>query len=183
MKKTVLLFLALSLVVSCGKKERPNVSLHKTGTTSESGKNYLNYNGLSFSYPDGWEIEKEVLEEDLGFSVTCEKKGLEYSEIFSVTWFKTTDTTPEEILESMLEGMKQSSYGKKIEVGSLYDSNFKGLDAVSKDYNLTLFGETSYGRLTSFVMNGNTTIISKSSDSKSKLDTEFQMIEESFKLK
>jgi hypothetical protein len=42
-----------------------------------------------------------------------------------------------------------------------------------------LLDEKIYGRCFSFLMNGNTVVITKQSDSKEKLDTEFQTIENS----
>jgi len=147
--------------------------------------NELDFNGLTFSYPDNWKIEKEVLQENLGFQVNCEKKGLS-SNIISIVWLRGTNFgSTTEMAENGFSGIceEMSAYNVKINAGEIYKCLFKGCDAVCLDYNFTLFGEKVYGKLSAFIMNDNTVVITKQSDTKDKLNTEFQVMEESFNLK
>jgi hypothetical protein len=146
--------------------------------------NELNFNGLSFCYPENWKVGTEVLQENLGFQVSCEKKGLSSDMIF-VVWLRGTNFgTTTEMIENSIAGINEemSAYNAKATAGNMHKSNFKGNEAVALDYTITLFGEKTYGKLVSFIMNGNTVVITKQSDEKSKLLTEFQTIEESFNL-
>lgn len=154
-------------------------------TNAKSQLLSLSYNGASFSYPNEWKVETEVLQENLGFQVSCERKGFS-SDIFSIVWLRGTNFgTTTEMVENSISGISEemSVYNAKINAGEIYKSVFKGCVADCLDYDFTLLGEKVYGKLFSFNMNGNTVVITKQSDTKGKLNTEFQVIEESFNLK
>ncbi len=149
--------------------------------TSEINVNVLNFKGLTFSYPENWKIEKKVLQDNIAFQVNCEKPVIS-SDIITIVWLRGTDfgTTSEMVknsLSSVQEGL--SKYNTIINTSNLYSINFKELITSVVDYNLMLLDEKIYGRCFSFLMNGNTVVITKQSDSKEKLDTEFQTIENS----
>ena len=140
------------------------------------------YNGVSFSYPDNWSLEKEVLQDELAFQINCEKKGYNSSEILAITWLKM-ELSPNEMILNTIEGMKEEPTHKNAVVGDVNNTSFKGLNSQSLDFTVTLMGETFYGRMTSFNSNGNTILMLKQSDSKTKLETDFKIMEESFEIK
>lgn len=140
------------------------------------------YNGVSFSYPDNWSLEKEVLQDELAFQINCEKKGYNSSEILAITWLKM-ELSPNEWILNTIEGMKEEPTHKNAVVGDVNNTSFKGLNSQSLDFTVTLMGETFYGRMTSFNSNGNTILMLKQSDSKTKLETDFKIMEESFEIK
>ncbi|NCD07369.1 MAG: hypothetical protein EOL97_14750 [Spirochaetia bacterium] len=140
------------------------------------------YNGVSFSYPDNWSLEKEVLQDELAFQINCEKKGYNSSEILAITWLKM-ELSPNEMILNTIEGMKEEPTHKNAVVGDVNNTSFKGLNSQSLDFTVTLMGETFYGRMTSFNSNGNTILMIKQSDSKTKLETDFKIMEESFEIK
>lgn len=140
------------------------------------------YNGVSFSYPDNWSLEKEVLQDELAFQINCKKKGYNSSEILSITWLKM-ELSPNEMILNTIEGMKEEPTHKNAVVGDVNNTSFKGLNSQSLDFTVTLMGETFYGRMTSFNSNGNTILMLKQSDSKTKLETDFKIMEESFEIK
>lgn len=145
---------------------------------------FLNFEGLTFSYPENWKVEKEVLQYNFGFQVNCEKPGLS-SDIISIVWLRGTDLgTTSEMVENSILGIEEemSNYNAIVNSGNMYSIYFKGVRASVVDYNLILFGEKTYGRSFSFIMNGNTVLIAKQSDSIEKLDTEFKTIENSFNI-
>jgi len=141
----------------------------------------LAYNGVSFSYPENWTLEKEVLQDELAFQINCEKKGYNSSEILAITWLKM-ELSPNEMILNTIEGMKEEPTHKNAVVGNINNTSFKGINSQSVDFTVTLMGETFYGRMTSFNSNGNTILMLKQSDSKTKLETDFKIIEESFKI-
>ena len=144
----------------------------------------LNYNGLTFSYYDDWKIEQNVIQDNLAFQVNSEKTGTS-SDFISIVWLRSTDLgTTSEMVENTILEMKEemSKYNARINSGDIYSIDFKGVKASVVDYNLTLFNEKTYGICFSFIMNGNTVIITKQSDSKEKLDKEFKIIENSFNI-
>lgn len=139
------------------------------------------YNGVSFSYPDNWSLEK-VVQDELAFQINCEKKGYNSSEILAITWLKM-ELSPNEMILNTIEGMKEEPTHKNAVVGDVNNTSFKGLNSQSLDFTVTLMGETFYGRMTSFNSNGNTILMLKQSDSKTKLETDFKIMEESFEIK
>lgn len=184
----LVVFIGLSLIGTIaqyalgkkGEKSTQESTLSETQTQQEK----LSYNGLSFSYPDGWEVETEVIQEDLSFQVNCERKG-NSSDIFSVVWLRGTHFgTTAEMVENTIKGINGeiSVYKAEVNAGERYKGTFKGCITDCTDYNFSLLGVKTYGRLISFIMNDNTIIITKQSDTKEKLDTVFQVIEDSFDL-
>lgn len=152
--------------------------------SSVVNENILNFKGLTFSYPENWKIEQEVLQDNLAFQVSCEKTG-GASDIITVVWLCGNNFgTTAEMVENTIAGIQEEmlKYNAKINSSNLYSTTFKEESASVADYNLTLFDEKTYGRCFSFVMNGNTVVITKQSNSKEKLDTEFQTIENSFNI-
>lgn len=151
-------------------------------TTNETSQLLtLDYNGVSFSYPDNWSLEKEVLHDELAFRINCEKKGYNSSEIFAINWVKM-ELSPNEMILNTIEVLKEEPAYKNSVMGNINNTSFKGLSSQSVDYTVTLMGETFYGRMTSFNSNGNTIIMLKHSDSKTKLETDFKIMEESFEI-
>ncbi|TCN68884.1 hypothetical protein [Acetobacteroides hydrogenigenes] len=157
----------------------------KNETNDKSQLLNLDFNGVSFSYLNGWKVETKVLQENLGFQVSCEKTGLS-SDMISIVWLRGTNfSTIREMAENTIEGINEemSAYNAKANKGNLYYCTFIGKDAVALDYTMTLFGEIIYGKIISFIMNGNTVVVTKQSDTKDKLNTNFKLIEKSFNLK
>jgi len=151
-------------------------------TTNETSQLLtLSYNGVSFSYPDNWSLEKEVLQDELAFQINCEKKGHNSSEILAITWLKM-ELSPNEMILNTIEGMKEEPTHRNAVVGNINNTSFKGLNSQSVDFTVTLMGETFYGRMTSFNSNGNTILMLKQSDSKTKLETNFKIMEDSFEI-
>ena len=93
------------------------------------------------------------------------------------------ELSPNEMILNTIEGMKEEPTHKNAVVGDVNNTSFKGLNSQSLDFTVTLMGETFYGRMTSFNSNGNTILMLKQSDSKTKLETDFKIMEESFEIK
>lgn len=92
------------------------------------------------------------------------------------------ELSPNEMILNTIEGMKEEPTHKNAVVGNINNTSFKGLNSLSVDFTVTLMGETFYGRMTSFNSNGNTILMLKQSDSKTKLETNFKIMEDSFEI-
>ncbi len=183
---SVLLFL-ISLFIPA------NTSLIETldsfNSNNNISRNYNNsvqnlpfsYQGISFEYPDNWKVEKEELQQDLAYQINCEKKGINSSEIISITWINM-EMEPREMIQNTIEGMKEEPTHKNSNVKPIYTTVYKGLDAVKSDFDLVLFGEKYFGRIISFNSDGKTILILKQSDNINKLDSEFKIVENSLRI-
>ncbi|MDR2439558.1 MAG: hypothetical protein LBE12_09360 [Planctomycetaceae bacterium] len=172
----VIVILIISIIIEQNKENQSEKTVKQNKTVT------LNYEGLSFSYPEDWTIEKTVIYEDFAFQVVC-TKGLFLSEIIAVTWIRMTELSLPEIIEEYIEGLKEEESHKNSKFSTLYNGVFKGQNSLSVDFVVSFMGLTNYGTITSFIMNGNAVTIVKQSNSKEKLATEFKIIEESINIK
>ena len=148
----------------------------------------LTFNGLTLSYPDNWSVEKKVIIG--GYQVSLEKNGLNNSEYIGIIFLKggisdnlsldkwLQNTIMDMKSEYFLENYKSHSFNL-LQFTSIYNSTFKDIECRSVDYTGTYFGESYCGKITVFIMNGNSVMIIKQSDTKEKLETEFMPIEKS----
>lgn len=141
----------------------------------------FNYEGLSFFYPSQWSIEKKVLQ-DNGFQVICDNKELNSSEAISIGWVQAV-RSPKEMIEATIEAIKKKLFYNNTKIGRLYDFDFKGNNGIAVDFRGLYLEDSICGRIEAFVMNGNTVMIMKQSNSMRKLDSEFKIIENSFNIK
>ena len=141
----------------------------------------LSYHGISFEYPNNWRVEKEELQEDLAFIVTCEKKGINSSEIFTITWLNM-EMEPQEMIHNSIEEMKEIPVYNNLISKPIYPTIYKNYHAYKSDFDITLFGENYYGRIISFNSNGKTILVVKQTDNINKLGSEFKIIESSLNI-
>jgi hypothetical protein len=173
----VAIFLHQKSVRSKGETQRTQYE----NTAKQSKIVNINYEGLTFSCTDDWEIEKEVLHKNFAFQVNCIKDF--YSSVIAITWIRATELTLSEVIGDLIEALKEEPSHKNAEIGSLYNGSFKGQRSLSRDFTISFMGITNYGTITSFIMDGNIVAMLKQSNSKEKLLTEFKTIEESFDVK
>jgi hypothetical protein len=147
--------------------------------------NRFNNEGLIFSYPNEWKTEFEVLVANTMFFASCENPNS--SDIVSIIWTHSSITSPEELIENIIEEYKTQL--KKTEFSSLYNSSFgRQFGCLTIDFSaihssFSSPDEEVYGKITAFVMNEYTVLIVKQSDTKDKLlGRPFQLIEESFNI-
>jgi len=155
-------------------RERYKTDINKTLKVS--------FHGISFNFPENWTISKEVLQEELGYQIICEKKGFSSSEIISIIWINK-ELEPDGMIMHTIESMREKPTYKNVKTGKIRPSKYKNYNCSVADFEFTLFGETFFGRMTSFNVGENTVLMLKQSDSKVKLDSEFKLMEESFELR
>ncbi len=163
------------------------VDINANGYPSNGSEDKVNnipfsYAGISFEYPDNWKVEKEELQEDLAYQINCEKKGINSSEIISITWLNM-EMEPREVIKNTIEGMKKKPTHKNSNTKPIFKSVYNGFNAFKLDFDLVLFGEKIFGRIISFNTNGKTILILKQTDNRiDKLDSEFKIVESSLKI-
>jgi uncharacterized RDD family membrane protein YckC len=141
----------------------------------------FSYQGISFEYQDNWKVEKEELQQDLAYQINCEKKGINSSEIISITWLNM-EMKPSEMIQNTIEGMTELPTHKYSNVKTIYTTVYKGYDAVKSEFDLILFRNKYFGVIISFNSNGKTILILKQADNINKLDSEFKTVENSLKI-
>jgi len=139
------------------------------------------YQCISFEYPDNWKVEKEELQQDFAYQISCEKEGTNSSEIITISWLNL-EMDPLELIQNTIEGMKEEPSHKNSNFKPINATVFKGNDAFRADYDLELFGEKFYGRFISFNSCDKTVLIIKQADNLYKLELEFRVIENSLKI-
>jgi uncharacterized RDD family membrane protein YckC len=142
----------------------------------------FSYKEISFDYPENWEIEKEEVEEGLAYRVDCSKKDFDASEIISIMWYYM-EIEPKDVIAGMIESLKEVPTHKNLKANPTVSSNYINYNAYKSDFNITILGEDFYGTIISFQTNGKTMLILKQSDSISKLKSEFEIVENSLKIK
>ncbi len=148
---------------------------------NESKLKRFSFKGLTFSYPDNWEVSKEIIEHDFAYQVNCEKKGINSDEIICITWYMM-ETPLIESIEYTLEGIMEEPSHKNSTVGSISNEEFNGEPCKSVRYSNRFMGESVCGQLMAFNVQGSTFLIIKQSDTKPKLDSEFKIMEEALNL-
>lgn len=141
----------------------------------------FSYQGISIEYPDNWKVEKEEVQQDLVYQINCEKKGINSSEVISITWLNM-EIEPREMIQNTIEGMKEEPTYKNSNIKPIYTTAYKGYDAVKYDFDFVLFREKYFGRIISFNSNGKTILILKQTNNINKLDSEFKTVEDSLKI-
>jgi uncharacterized RDD family membrane protein YckC len=151
--------------------------------SSISGVNNLSfsYKGISFNYPDNWEIKKEEVQEDLAYRVDCSKKDFDASEIISIMWYNMK-IEPKVVILGMIESLKEVPTHKNLKANPIVGTNYINYDAFKSEFNITILGETFYGSVISFNTNDKTMLILKQTDSVNKLKSEFKVVENSLKI-
>jgi len=142
----------------------------------------FSYKEISFEYPENWQIEKEEVEEGLAYRIDCSKKDFDASEIISIMWYNM-EIEPKEVIAETLESLKEVPTHKNLKANPTVSTNYINYNAYKSDFNITILGEDFYGSIISFYTNGKTMLILKQSDSISKLKSEFEIVENSLKIK
>lgn len=174
---------AITIVTSTISSYSRNYILENADYINSSKIKKFDFKGLSFEYPGNWSVDKEVIEDNLAYHVVCEKNGNNSSEILTITWLTYESSSSElvDFIENVMESMKEEISHRNAKTGNIYNSNYIGISCKSVDFSGSLLNEQYYGNISAFNLNGNTFLVLKQSDKKSKLNSEFKIIEESLK--
>lgn len=139
----------------------------------------ISYNGVSLLYPNDWSAEKETSIEGFSYQIFLKKEdGINFPNSISIGWIKCDYDLNKVVLDAS-EGISNPDIKLEI-INNIRDSKFKGVDCKIADYKLSLSGNSWYNRITSFKLNGYTIMIMKQAESVAKLETDFEIIENSF---
>lgn len=175
--------------VISAKKPEKNVSLlaiamanQEKNADSQPQINRFNFKGLTFLYPEGWRVTKEELNKGLVYHVYCENHENSNTEIISFTW-SSVELALDDMLQFIVEGMREDFPNSDVEFGQKSNKTIKGVFARGFSYSGHLKGQPFHGEVAAFRINGNSILMSKQSNVKSRLETGFKTIESSFDLR
>lgn len=136
------------------------------------------YAGISFNYSSKWTIEKEELESNLSYQINCINSEPNSPEIFSIIVLNLIKDT-EKLLKITIKNFRKNEIYRKAYVGDFNNLIYKGCEAVTVNFNLSLFDESIYGMLICYNTSDKTILILKQTDSINKLVNGFKLIEDS----
>lgn len=139
------------------------------------------YSGISFNYSSNWTIEKEELERNLSYHISCKNTEPNSPEIFSIIVLKFIKNT-EKLLKITTKSFKKSEIYRKAYIGDFNNLVYKGFEAVTANFNLTLYDRNIYGVLICYNTSDKTILIMKQTDSINRLVNGFKLIEDSLKI-
>ena len=124
-------------------------------------------NGITFIYPNNYKITEEEIDENGMFSIRCERKGEDISEIyimtltndiFSVLSMEDVEYACEATLESMQEELKKNVLYKNCIFSKVQKGVLGDWPCYQKKFSLSILGVTTYGVIKEIIF-GNGTIL------------------------
>jgi len=146
------------------------------------------FKGLSFINSENYIIQTEVLENNFAFAVVIAREDIGIGNLMLIHWLRTTKYSPIDMLANVIG--RFDNIENKV-TSSYYNDNFGNIGCISIDFiennyfieNNCTKNKVCYGKLQSFVINGNVVLIKKKNFIKDNLDTDFQYIENSLNIK
>ena len=127
LKKSILGVFIL-LIFSCGNQKSDNI---------------FSKEGVSFTYPSSWRIEKQRELPYEGYHVSIKNSGFDTGfdkgGVFSLRWI-TKNLNRQKYLEIIKETLESQGMADDIKFESVRDNNFNGLPAISCDYTINKLG-------------------------------------------
>ncbi|MDR2543857.1 MAG: zinc ribbon domain-containing protein [Treponema sp.] len=160
----------------CGSKTVENNNI----TKFIDGFPNFSVEGISFSYPSNYKVsyEKSAEGDFESLVITCGKKNEEEPDMIIITCGKNDPRSPENYIDDYKTAVKGQMVRYKF--GPVYNSTFIGINCIAIDYKQSyMFQNAGNGVLYSFTRNGNLYGITKHSDIKENLFSEFQVLEQS----
>lgn len=145
----------------------------------------FSYEGLSFSYPSNWNVEKNVITENQVYEIICEEQGYSFNAIAFTLVKKASSLDMSDFMSEMVVGMishLKTVSNNDFKQGDEYWHKFKNIDAYTVDYDYDFFGQRLFGRYYGFKQGSTIVMIAKESESPEQLDTDFKCFEDSFEL-
>ena len=143
-------------------------------------KNTLNYNGVSFDYPDNWSFVKNNTSDDVFMIEGGNEMGSEYVVMVSPS---TAFMSVEDCIDATIDGFADiDEAGGNIEYSAIYDAQFNGRDALAAECNYKYKGKNCFGIVKGFEFYGkNITIIATAYNQNALAGDDFKIMENSFK--
>ena len=92
------------------------------------------------------------------------------------------EMSPDYWISGTIDEMKNNKVYYNVEFSAITPSEFNNISSETVDYVGESLGEKFQGHITSFNINEKTVLMLKHSDSKTKLDNDFRVMEESLKI-
>lgn len=171
----------LVTLVSCSCTESSDEK-EDTNTAFINLAKSVSYQGVSFDYPDNWKVEKKMLLENVIYQINCVKNGNETAGFISIISMNVQFEL-RELMQLAIKSMKTPLSHKNANVKPFYNIVYNSSNALRTDYDVELSGIKVYGQITTFNSNNKSFTVLKQTDSISKLDSEFKVVESSLIIK
>jgi hypothetical protein len=151
----------------------------------QAHKEIFTKEGVSFTIPEGWVItQSESIHDTLGYFLTCEKKGMNESGMFTLSWINQ-EVNKEEFLLILKEQLSQNSFYKN--TGILFNEiqpikNMDHFQVSSTGFVTHLSGLKHSGKIICFNCKGRTLglIFQTAQEDEEKNKQGFEEIQKSF---
>lgn len=143
---------------------------------------YLNetftYKGISFDHPLNWHFSTEDLTDDTFIADGSDENESEFIVIWSSNELK--ENGPESFIDGYIAEVESQS-GSALNYTALYDTKFNEMPAIATDFSSKDNGEDYFGKIISFVNDEYIVAVILIANSKSALETDFHLMETTFK--
>lgn len=143
-------------------------------------KKTMNFDGVSFDYPDNWSFAKNNISEDVFMIEGSNEMESEYVVMVSPS---SAFMIVEDCIDAAIDGFADIDEADgNIEYSAIYESQFNGRDALAADCNFRYKGKDYYGTIKGFELHGKIiTVIATSHNQTALTGDDFKMMESSFK--
>ena len=112
----------------------------------------FNKQGISFTYPSGWNIVDEEARDDMSYYISCEKSGIDESGIVVLIWYQDSIDL-EDFLTVYLEGIYDevvAESGSDMQKDAIQTIPFGNFVAQSLQFRYELYGLDYEGAIYAF---------------------------------
>ena len=162
--------------------KRFNIDYKDTLNSSSKNIKAVYYKDISFQCPIHWEVEKQTIQDEIMYIVTCEDKEINTNSMASILCINVEVPAKETLLDT-IERMKSIKRFKSVRHSKIKDISFSNIQSVATEIYGVENGEEIYGTSVSFNFKGKTVVIFVASDSKENHDTIYGIIESGFHMK
>lgn len=162
--------------------KRFNIDYKDTLNSSSKNTKTVYYKDISFQCPIHWEVEKQTIQDEIMYIVTCEDKEINTNSMASILCINVEVPAKETLLDT-IERMKSIKRFKSVRHSKIKDISFSNMQSVATEIYGVENGEEIYGTSVSFNFKGKTVVIFVASDSKENHDTIYGIIESGFHMK
>ena len=113
------------------------IILCSCGTDKTGGD--FSKDGVSFTYPSGWNIEEQNDIDGAGYYLSVNKSGFNTSGVLTLTWIERK-LDEDTYLEIIQEGFNEEEVLSDLEFQSAKEDDFNGIPALSCNYTFNTLG-------------------------------------------
>lgn len=147
----------------------------------EDEERTFTFEGISFTYPAGWWVDSDFVEEEDGYShqqATVEKEGTREAQIATITGFEQ-DADIELLIAGQIDALKNEKTHRRAKFSSVEDGVFAYYPCRKVTYKGRYLGDRYVGYIIGVEIGGRKLLILLQAGSEDSLNSDFKFIEES----